>query len=352
MLLYRGFPIRRPLANPASVENPVPSRLEIGDTADLEIGAARNIVRPPSSIRIRVCAFMLFILVGLFWLPLHQAKRKAPDIISKAIQKSFDLASLANLMETSASTGVTLGGMQAAIQNGIFPDTRWSLILRLRDPQHAPTAEQALNELCLIYWQPLYAFLRRSGQDPEAAKDLVQGFLAHLVSNSGFTRVGPTDCRFRQFLLGALRNYLISEVRKQTAAKRGGGVNVLSLDVEQAEEIFQTQAADSLTPDAAFDRQWAQTVWTRALRRLRDEQLARGKIHLFEALKPCLTDEARQSHAAAARATGLSAAAVALAVHRMRRRLRELVIDELSQTVGAQADLNDELNYFLSIWSK
>jgi DNA-directed RNA polymerase specialized sigma24 family protein len=242
--------------------------------------------------------------------------------------------------------------VESVQQVGVFPDTRWSLILRLRAPEGAPSAEQALNELCQIYWQPLYAFLRRSGHDPEVSKDLVQGFLTHLLSNRGFARVGPTDCRFRQFLLGALRNFLISEARRQGAAKRGGGVDVVSLDVEQAEQIFQTLADDSLSPAAAFDRQWAQSVWTRALQRLREEQAGRGKMQLFETLKPCLTEAPGQNHAAEAQATGLSPAAVALAVHRLRRRLREMVIDELSQTVGAHADLDAELNYFLSIWSQ
>ena len=242
--------------------------------------------------------------------------------------------------------------MQTAPVAGVFPDTRWSLILRLRTPESTESADQALNELCLIYWQPLYAYLRRSGQDPEPAKDLVQGFLTHLLANRGFARVGPTDCRFRQFLLGTLRNYLISEARKEAAVKRGGGTDLVPLDVELAEEVFQTQAAEPLSAEAAFDRQWAQTVWTRALHRLREERLARGNVQLFEALKPCLTDEPRQNHAAGAAATGLSPAAVALAIHRLRRRLRELVLEELAQTVGAHADLNEELNYFLSIWSR
>lgn len=242
--------------------------------------------------------------------------------------------------------------MPTTSQESVFPDTRWSLILRLRAPDNEGSADKALDELCRIYWQPLYAYLRRSGHDPEPAQDVVQGFFAHLLANKGFARPSPPEGRFRQFLLGALRNYLISEARKQAAIKRGGGVDMVPLDIELAEEVFQTQAAEPLSPEAAFDRQWAQTVWTRALHRLREERLARGNVQLFEALKPCLTDEPRQNHAAVAAATSLSPAAVALALHRLRRRLRELVLDELAQTVGAHADLNEELNYFLSIWSR
>ena len=242
--------------------------------------------------------------------------------------------------------------MPTTSQASVFPDTRWSLILRLRGPDIEGSADLALNELCRIYWQPLYAYLRRSGHDPEPAKDVVQGFLVQLLANKGFARPSPPEGRFRHFLLGSLRNYLVSEARKQAAIKRGGGVDMVPLDVELAEAVFETQAAEPLSPEAAFDRQWAQTVWTQALRRLREEQHARGKAQLFDLLKPCLAEEPRQNHAAVAAATGLSGAAVALALHRLRRRLRELVIEELAQTVGAHADLDDELNYFLSIWSK
>jgi RNA polymerase sigma-70 factor (ECF subfamily) len=234
----------------------------------------------------------------------------------------------------------------------VFPETRWSLILRRPGPESGVSSETALNELCQMYWQPLYAYLRRSGNDGETAKDLVQAFLAHLLSKHGFQRTSPTQSRFRYFLMGALRNYLVSEGRKQNAAKRGGRVDRVPLDVEKAEEVFQTQAAEALTAQAAFDRQWAQTAWTRALQRLREEQRARGKERLFEALKPGLTEDFRPRHSEVASALKLPATTVALAVHRLRRRLKELVIDELSQTVGTHGDLDDELAYFLSIWSQ
>src|SRR5215472_15699374 len=129
--------------------------------------------------------------------------------------------------------------MQPAQQPGIFPDTSWSLILQLRMPKDKESVAEALNELCRAYWQPLYIYLRRSGREAEAAKDLVQGFLAHFLSKKGFERIGPNDGRFRHFLLGALRNYLISEARKEQAVKRGGEADVVPLDIEQAEEMFQ-----------------------------------------------------------------------------------------------------------------
>jgi RNA polymerase sigma-70 factor (ECF subfamily) len=219
-------------------------------------------------------------------------------------------------------------------------------------PKDKESVSEALNELCRVYWRPLYIYLRRTGRDAEAAKDSVQGFLAYFLSKRGFERLGPTEGQFRHFLLGALRNYLVSEARKEQAIKRGGQADVVPLDIAQAEEVFQTEAAESLSPEAAFDRQWAQTVWTQALRRLRQEQVLRGRERAFEALKPSLAEEPRRGNAELAGQLGLSPAAVAVAVHRLRRRLRELVLEELAQTVGTKSDLDDELNYFLSIWEK
>jgi len=241
--------------------------------------------------------------------------------------------------------------MRDVRQGGVFPETRWSLILRLRAPDNVQSAK-ALDELCQVYWQPLYAYLRRSGRDIEESKDVVQGFLAQFLSRNGFERIGPTDGPFRRFLLGSLRNYVVSLARRDAAVKRGGDLDIFSFDIERAEEIFGTLAAQAPSPEAAFDRQWAQTVWSRALARLREEQRAKGREALFDALKPLVAGEAERAVSAAAASTGLTPAAVSLAVHRLRRRLRELVIDELSETVGDQSNLDDELNYFLSVWSK
>jgi RNA polymerase sigma-70 factor (ECF subfamily) len=242
--------------------------------------------------------------------------------------------------------------MEPLAQATCFPDIRWSLILRSRTAESPDSAAKALDELCRVYWQPLYAFLRRLGQDSEAAKDSVQGFLAYFLSRNGFERSGPASGRFRHFLLASLRNYTISELRKQTAQKRGGRVEVVALDLQEAEQVFQTQAPEALTPEAAFDRQWAQTVWSRALARLHEEYRERGKEQLFTALKAALTQDDKHGNAERAAATGLSVSGLNVAVHRMRRRLRDLVVDEISQTVGAQADLQEELGYFLSILSK
>lgn len=234
----------------------------------------------------------------------------------------------------------------------MFPDTRWSLILRTRAAETPDAAAKALDELCRVYWQPLYAYLRRSGQDSETAKDGVQGFLANFLSRNGFERCGPAGGRFRHFLLSSLRNYTISESRKEATLKRGGQAEVVPLDIAEAEQVYRTQAPEALPPEAAFDRQWAQTVWSRALARLRQEHRDRGREPLFEALKGALTRDDEQAPAELAAATGMTPGTVTVAMHRMRRRLRDLVVDEIAQTVGDDGDLEEELDYFLSILSK
>lgn len=233
-----------------------------------------------------------------------------------------------------------------------FPDTRWSLILRLRETPKDNSATNALNELCSIYWQPLYAYLRRCGNAPDVAQDLVQGFLVQLIERNGFDHLDQTKGLFRQFLLTSLGNYLVSAARKTNAAKRGGRVELLSLDVAGAEASFQAHAADSLSPAAEFDRQWAEAVLTRALKQLEAEHEARGRADQFRRLKPLLAEASTTDRELAAERQSISASALAVSVHRLRRRLRELVIDELAQTVNSPAELENELQYFLSLWSK
>ncbi|MGH7968841.1 MAG: RNA polymerase sigma factor, partial [Limisphaerales bacterium] len=166
----------------------------------------------------------------------------------------------------------------------------------------------------------------------------------------GFGRTLPETGRFRYFLLGSLRNYVVSQARRDGALKRGGSAEFIPLDVQQAEEAFLFLVGEAASPERAYDRQWAQTVWSRALGRLREEYRARGKEQLYENLKPSLTTDPREASSGLAAEAGLSSSALAVAVHRLRRRLRELVLDELCATVEKPADLDDELNYFLSIW--
>lgn len=228
-----------------------------------------------------------------------------------------------------------------------FPVTRWSLVFEVRsDPARSRAALEALLRL---YWPPLHAFLLADGQAPEDARDLVQGFLSRLLERADLARVEPGRGRFRSYLLAGLRNYLVSERRREQAAKRGAGA-VVSLDTEEAAAWLAERPAPGAGPEAAFDRQWARLVLQRALERLRREQEAQDKLAQYEALAPALGGDAADGHEALARRLGMSAGAVAVALHRLRRRLRELVRHEVIQTVGTAADLGEEMRHLLNVW--
>jgi len=157
-----------------------------------------------------------------------------------------------------------------------FPVTCWSLILQAASRPSAASRE-ALGKLCQEYWPPLYAYLRRLGHDPHSAKDLVQGYLARLIEREDLEAVGPGKGRFRSYLLVGLRNFLISEVRRENAQKRGGGAEAVSIDADEAEADRGAVFDRELTPDEAFDRRWAETILLHAVEALGQEYLARDK---------------------------------------------------------------------------
>lgn len=239
-------------------------------------------------------------------------------------------------------------GMAETQRHAEFPETRWSLIQRAVAPRSS-ASHKALEDLCRSYWPPLYAFLRRSGHSPEAAKDLVQGFLARLLARDDLAELEPQKGRFRSFLLAGLRNYLVSEIRRETAQKRGGDGAVL-LDLESAESAYSSALKDDASPDTPFDRRRAETIVDRSLDALRAEYLNRGKAHLYETLKASIADSTESNYAVLGAALNLSAGAVAVAIHRLRLRFRELVRAEVAQTVGSASDLDAEMrNLFTAL---
>jgi RNA polymerase sigma factor (sigma-70 family) len=229
-----------------------------------------------------------------------------------------------------------------------FPATKWSVIQRAATVP-SPTSRAALEELCRLYWPPLYAFLRRAGHNPEEAKDLVQGYLARLLERQDLATVSLEKGRFRSYLLSGLRNFLVSEARHDAALKRGGGVITFSLNTHDAEASCCGALADNRSPDLAFDQRWAETILDQALESLRQEYAARGKEQLYHELKAFLVAEAAEDYAALGRRLGMTPGAIAIAVHRLRLRLRELVRAAVAHTVGCEADLEEEMRSLLAI---
>ncbi|MCC7373581.1 MAG: sigma-70 family RNA polymerase sigma factor [Verrucomicrobiales bacterium] len=232
----------------------------------------------------------------------------------------------------------------------VFPTTQWSLVLHAGDNASYETSG-ALDDLCRAYWMPLYSFLRRQGHAPPDAEDLVQGFLARVLAREDLAGVGPQKGRFRTFLLTSLRNFVIKQALRDKALKRGGGQTLLSIDAEEAERLCGPDLT-AASPEAAFDRRFAQAVISRAFVALREEHRARGKEGLFETLSPFLDGAEPDGYSPAAAQLGLAPGMVAVAVHRMRGRLRELLRAEIRQLCSSGAEEEQEMKHLLEVWSR
>jgi RNA polymerase sigma-70 factor (ECF subfamily) len=230
-----------------------------------------------------------------------------------------------------------------------FATTHWSIVLAAQrsDPGRA---HAALSKLCQTYWYPLYAFVRRQGRSPEDAQDLTQEFFARLLAKNYLAEVAREKGKFRSFLLAALKHFLANEWDRAQAAKRGGGQVLISLDDTDAESRYRLEPADPMSADKIFERRWAMTLLEQVLNRLRHEHLRAGKAELYEQLKVCLSG-ARDSapYAELAARLKLTEGAVKVAVHRLRQRYRELLRDEIAQTVSGPAEVEEELRHLFSV---
>jgi len=235
-----------------------------------------------------------------------------------------------------------------------FAPTRWTLVLQARG--ESPAAQAALSELCESYYAPVLAFIRHAVRDEEAARDLTQGFFASLLTRHGLDTVEPGRGRFRSFLLGAVKHFLADQRDHAQAAKRGGGQTPISIEAGTGTDTTaQLQIPDPAgpAPDTVFDRQWGLTLVAHALDLLAAEFAEAGKREHFETLKPWLLgDMDSLSQAAAASRLGMTEGAAKVAIHRLRKRFRELVKAEIAQTVGDSNQVQDELRYLLEVLSQ
>ena len=230
-----------------------------------------------------------------------------------------------------------------------FVTTRWSVVLAAGSNVASAGAREALTSLCETYWYPLYAFLRSRGHSAPDAEDLTQAFFARLLEKHALRHADPGRGRFRSFLLTSLTHFAANEYDKEAAKKRGGGIPALSLEFENAEGRFQLEPATTETPEKLFDRRWAFTLLDRVLARLRTEMIEGDKESQFEQLKTYLVgDQPQPSYAEIASALGMSEGAIKVAVHRLRRRFRDLIRDEIMQTVSSPDEVEDELRH---LWS-
>jgi RNA polymerase sigma-70 factor (ECF subfamily) len=209
-------------------------------------------------------------------------------------------------------------------------------------------ADAALETLCRSYWYPLYAYVRRYGHGPDDAQDLTQEFFARLLSRDWLQAAAQERGRFRTFLLIALKRFLANEWHHATAQKRGGGVEVLPLDTVDAEQRYAGEPV--LTADEVFDRRWAITLLDHTLGRLSSEFTASGKQSEFKVLKDWLTaGRGEIPYAEVAGQLGTTEGAARAAVHRLRKRFRELFRENIAQTLASPAGLEDEMRHLATV---
>jgi RNA polymerase sigma factor (sigma-70 family) len=230
-----------------------------------------------------------------------------------------------------------------------FATTRWSAVLAAAKGGSTGSVE-ALDQLCRTYWYPLYAWVRREGHAAHDAEDLIQGFFARLIQKEDLAAVDPARGRFRSFLLAALKHYLANERDRSRAWKRGGRHVIVPLQTDMAESRYGAEPVDTLSADQIYDRRWALTVLDRVMFQLRIEFRRRGKEWMFDQLKNCLTPErAALSYAELARQVGLSESALKVSIHRLRQRYRELIQDEIAQTVGDPGLVREEMRELMNV---
>ena len=250
--------------------------------------------------------------------------------------------------EHEATSQTAIGPAPAGHHGRPFTTTHWSVVLTAQGD--SPAAQAALEKLCRTYWWPLYGFVRRNGYTPEEAQDLTQGFFALLLERRDFDAVRKEKGRLRSYLLTSLKHFLAKARRRELTLKRGEGRALVPLDELIAREHADLEPADNLTADKIYERRWALTLLEQVLTRLESEYRSAGNEKLFDCLKEFLSDEpGRRSQAEVGAELGITENAVKQAFHRLRQRYRQLLRDEIAQTVAVLGDVEDELRHFISV---
>ncbi len=211
-------------------------------------------------------------------------------------------------------------------------------------------ARAAWEELYRGYCYPVYAFIRRHGQARAQAQDLTQDFFVYLMETETLRRADASKGHFRTFLLCALECFLVDQVRREGARKRGGGCHHVFLDdADGAENDYQLAAPASQTPERLFEARWAAALVKAAFTRLRGEMVAGGKERIFEALKDYLTGEEDASYQQTADRLGLSLSALKSAIQRLRLRYGALLREEVARTVADPGDVEAEVHHLRAV---
>jgi RNA polymerase sigma-70 factor (ECF subfamily) len=224
-----------------------------------------------------------------------------------------------------------------------FATTHWSLVVAA-GRRSSPQAQEALATLCRSYWYPLYVFIRRQGRSAEESQDLTQEFFTRLLEKHFLTQVDRAKGKFRSFLLAACKHFLSNERDRARAKKRGGGRELISFDAQEAERRYRLEPTHDLTPEKLFERRWVLTLLDQVLAQLKIEFIQEGKEDQFTHLKDYLTgDKGRASYREVAEKLGMTEGALKVAIHRLRKRYRELLRQEIAKTLNKGDAIEDEI---------
>ena len=229
----------------------------------------------------------------------------------------------------------------------VFLTTRWTEVLQAA--RTSADGAAALENLCQKYWYPLYAYVRREGSSPHDAQDLTQAFFARFLEKKYLAQVDPARGKFRSFLLASLKHFLANEWDRMRAQKRGGGAQVVSLDEQTAETRYVLEPRDESSAEKIYERRWALTVLEEVLARLERECAAADKAEQFRHLKDYMMAESAAPISELARRLNMTPSAVKVAVHRLRKRYRALLREEIAQTVSHPSEIDAELRYLFSV---
>jgi RNA polymerase sigma factor (sigma-70 family) len=244
--------------------------------------------------------------------------------------------------------------LRRSMRSDRFPNTSWTVVLKAGE-DFGQQSKDALAILCKAYWYPLYAFVRRRGHSPEQAQDLTQGFFARLLEKHYVRDCRRERGRFRSFLLVSLKHFLANEWDRAQAQRRGSGETPVSLDavVKRGEHRYSLEPRDDLTPEKIFEKEWALTLLEKTLCALEGEFEQAGKKDHFAHLKDFLTGpDARIPYSQLASGVGMSEGALRVTIHRLRARFREVLRQEISQTVSDPSEAGDEIRYLKSVLAR
>ena len=247
--------------------------------------------------------------------------------------------------------------MRSSRVNGLnsharFATTHWSVVLAAGDKADSQCAA-ALQTLCQTYWYPLYAYVRHRGTIAQDAEDLTQAFFVFLLEKDRLGSLVQDKGKFRSFLLTALKHFRTDQWKRDTAAKRGGGRKVFSLDMIDAEDRFLHEPVDTTTPEKLFEMNWAVTLLNTVFAQLKQEQQTQGRGEQFESLKFCLTGHRSAiPYAQLAEQLAVSESSLKVMVHRLRKRYRHLLQQEIAHTVADPEAVDEELRYLFQVLSQ